>query len=520
MSNRAICTILVFASAGTMMRLSAQGVFSATYEVGYNNISWVRGVPTAGGGFMVSARPTGDTPNSFAASILTVDSLGHEPTIVRYEHGGSDLVTCMVRLSGGDVIVGSSTSGHFGSLFSDDIMIRRLAPDGAVVWAKVFTVDGSFGSSLQEIIQPAPGTLSGCGWFADSLEHQHAMVFRMADDGTVAWVREIVPGSGSLQLRSLSVDPSGGVVATGWYAMEQGASNMVLMHIDPAGGISWAHQYGSVDHNEPSIAVADPAGGWVLLGRFGGTGSPSGAIIRTDDLGEPSSMARWGYRTVAGHAFVDGSLLLMSEHYEDCAFIRLNADLTIPWWTTVNATSWGELIAFDEDTRFAYVSSELFDDVTINTLTADCEACNTSPSSYPVVEDTWVEHGPIEAYGSVRMMTSADIAMLPVVLPTTRSMVCSQGVGITDVPRTGTRGIECRFDPSEHALIVQGLQNGTAQVALFDMRGEQVGVYSTTHVALGASSARFRLPDELSSGVYSAIVLRTGDACRFVDLPH
>ncbi len=507
-------------TVGLNQKLCAQGVFSATYEVGYNNISWVRGVPTADGGFLISARPTGDSLSSFAASILTVDSLGDEPTIVRYEHGGSDLITCMERMSSGDLIVGSSTSGHFGTSGMEDMMFRRLGPDGAVVWAKVFAVDGAMESSVRDIVQPLPGTLIACGWFVDTLEHGHAMLFRMSQDGGVEWVREIIPEVGSLQLRSLSVDPSGGVVALGSYAIQPGASNMLLMHVDLSGDITWAHQYGSIDHNEPSIAIVDPTGGWVLLGRFGGPDSPGGAIIRTDDLGDPTSMMRWGSRIVAGHAFVDGSLLLMSELSQDCAFVRLYADLTIPWWTTVHATSWGELIPFDEGTRFAYVSSELFDDVTINTLTSECEACNTSPPSFPIVEETWVDHGYLEVYASPKSMASADIGMQATPLPTTRSMVCSQGVGIRDAQRNGTLGIECQYDRNEHTLVVHGLPNESKQVVLFDMRGEQVGCFSTNHVDFSSSSAHFRIPEQLCSGVYSARDPLTGNACRFMALPY
>ncbi len=501
-------------------RLSAQEVFSSTYEVGYNNIGWVRGVPTAGGGFMISARPTASTPESFAASILTVDSLGDEPTLVRYEHGGSDLISCMARLPGGDVIVGSLTRGHFGIDGMDDIMVRRLTSDGSVVWAKAFAVESAFGSSLYDIVQPAQGVLIGAGQVQDSLGYGHLMLFRMVEDGAIEWVREIAPELGSMQLRSLSVDPSGGVVATVVNAVEQGMATMVLMHIDEEGGISWAHRYGSVGYNEPSIAMTDPAGGWVVLGRFGDGGSPSGAIIRTDVFGVPSSMAKWGYGTVAGHAFFDGSLLLLSQYEEGSAIIRLNADLTIPWWTTVNATPWGEMIPFDEGTRFAYVSSEIFADVTINTLTAECQACNTSPSPFPVVEETWVEHGYIEPYGYPRTMASVDVDMVPVVIPTTRSMVCSEGVGISDRPRAGTPDVECHFDAFEHSLVVQGLPNGVTQMVLFDMRGEQVAVSSTTDISFGASVARFLLPGQLSSGVYSAIDPRTRAACRFVALPR
>ena len=520
MSNRAVRHILLFACAATLERLSAQEVFSSTYEVGYNNIAWVRGVPMSDGGFMISARPTDSTPGSFAASILMVDSLGDEPTMIRYEHGGSDLISCMERIPGGDVIVGSLTRSHFGTEGMDDIMVRRLTSDGSVVWAKAFMVEGALGSSLYDIVQPAPGVLIGAGQFLDSLEHGHPMLFRMSQEGAIEWVREIVPEMGSMQVRSLSVDPSGGVVATVVNAVEQGMAAMVLMHVDQEGGISWAHQYGSVGHNEPSIAMSDPAGGWVVLGRFGDGGSPSGAIIRTDAFGVPASMAKWGYRTETGHAFFDGSLLLLSQYEEGSAIIRLNADLTIPWWTTVNATPWGEMIPFDEATRFAYVSSEIFADVTINTLTAECQACNTSPSPFPIVEATWVEHGSIEAYGSPRTMASVDLDMLPTVIPTTRSMVCSEGVAIPDLPSSGTPDIECRFDPFEHSLVVQGLPNEVAGMVLFNMRGEQVAVSVTTDISFSSTAARFRLPAELSRGVYSAMDPRTRAACRFVALPR
>ena len=520
MNSRAIRHSLVFGFAATMVRIPAQEVFSSTYEVGYNNISWVRGVPTSGGGFMISARPTDSEPGSFAASLLMVDSLGDEPTMVRYEHGGSDLISCMERLSGGDVMIGSLTRDQFGTEGMDDIMVRRLTSDGSVVWAKAFMVEGAFGSSLYDIVQPAPDVLIGAGQFQDSLQNGHPMLFRMSGEGEIEWVREIVPEQGSMQVRSLSVDPSGGVVATLVYAVEQGLATMVMMHVDEEGGVSWAHQYGSVGHNEPSMAVPDPAGGWVVLGRFGDGGSPSGAVIRTDDLGVPSSMVKWGYRTETGHAFFDGSLLLLSQYEEGSAIIRLNADLTIPWWTTVNASPWGEMIPFDEATRFAYVSSEIFADVTINTLTAECQACNTSPSPFPIVEATWVEHGSIEPYGSPLSMASVDLEMFPVVIPTTRSMICSDGTGIAAASKGGAPDIECRFDPCEHSLVVQGLPNEVAGMVLFNMRGEQVAVSVTTDISVSAATARLRLPSQLSPGVYSAMDPRTRAACRFVALPR
>ena len=501
----------------------AQVVFGNHYGVGYNNISWVRGVATSNGGLMVSARPTGQSTNEFAGSILTTDNDGNVVSLLRYEHGGSDLISCMELTLDGGVMVGADASGD------DDMLIRKLQMDGDVEWAKVYSVSGAGHSNLYDLVQVGPDIFVGMGSFCLVDGACLTLLFKVTGQGDVVWARGYSgpPGTG-LRFNSLTADPAGGVLATGRYMSDAGGSKMLVMRADLDGNINWSRWYGDAGISTGTTTLLRPDGGLAVLGELAvGVGDP-GAVVRTGPDGAPLSIVGWGYEISAGHCFSDGSMMLVSEAFDaNAAFARIDTDNNILWSTQVSATSGGELVPiqlptlepWEEATRFAYVSSEMFSDVTINTFTAQCEACSTEPVPFTEVTERWAENGIVDLYAIPVTMTGTDVAMTPVMLDAVMAPQCMLNVGMDEHRRAVETDMKCGYDPVGHALSLTGLSPRTVSITVSDLLGRHWSLEAQSALATDDLSIRAQLPQGLAAGYYVATADLRQAGCAFIVCP-
>ncbi len=498
----------------------AQVVFGNHYDVGFNSVSWVRGVATTNGGLMVSARPVGDSVNEAGGSILTTDNDGNVMSLLRYQYGGSDMITCMEGTSDGGVMVGADGSGN------SDLLIRKLQMDGDVDWAKSYTVNGADHSNLYDLVQLAPDVFIGMGTYCLTSGACKSLLFKFTGQGDVVWAREYAGQPGThLRFNALTADPNGGVIVTGLYVDIPTESNMLVMHADMEGNINWTRWYSDALNNEGATTLLRPDGGFAVLGGSSGDGEYRGVVIRTGPDGAPVSAISWGMDIGAGHCFSDGSMMLMSPSYDArTAFARIDADNNILWSTQFSATSWGELVPIqlptlepsEEAMRFAYVSSEMFSDVTINTLTAQCEACNTEPVPFTEVTERWVESGMVDLFAIPATMTSTDLVMTPIMLDAVMAPQCMLNVGVDEHRRAVETDMKCGYDPVGHALSVTGLSSKTVSVTVSDMLGRQWASLGQGALVTDDLSMRVRLPENLAPGYYVARVGSGQPGCAFI----
>lgn len=507
----------------------AQAVFSSNYAVGYNNISWVRGVAKADGGLMVSARPTGDSTAQFASSILTTDNAGNVISLLRYENGGPDLISCMEGTTGGDVIVGSVSSGHFPGEPEADIMVRRILPDGDVVWAKAYAVEGEAMTALYDVVQPSPGFFVGVGSSTDQNNAGHPLLFGFTGSGEVLWAKALHAPDAGMQCYTLTTDPDGGVIATGRLLLGGNGMKMLVVHVDLDGNVDWSHWYGDSGNSEASVTLTRPDGGFAILGNLQGIDGHDGAVVRIDPDGVPLSMVHWGNDVAVGHCFSDGSMMLMSQSPGGkAAFARIDTNNTILWSTLLDATSWGELVPLPlptlgagDNIRFAYVSSELFSDVTINTLTAECQACANDPIPFTEVAGTWADDGPAGVYALPVNMVNADIPTTPVLLSAIMSQQCMLSVGVEEEPRSQRPKVNCGFDAARQVLTVTGLGPKAGSIVVSDMLGHQWPTQSNGDMQLtDGNSLRVSMKNDPGPGYYVASLGPGNATCAFIVRPQ
>ena len=501
--------------------VQAQIVYGAHYDVGYNNISWVRAVADGNGGLFISARPIGDSVNLFASSILNTDNSGEVASLICYNDGGSDLITCMERTNNGDVVTGSLTSGHFDQPDATDIMLRRIMPDGTLDWAKAYAVDGQYHADLYDIVQTPSGSFIGLGSFSQDGGDAKPLLFGFTGAGEVLWSNGLHTANGSLQCLSLTLDPAGGVIATGRFADTPNSTKMLVIHADTTGVINWSHWYGSTGFNEASTALIRPGGGLAILGSLQGANGAEGAVVRTEADGTPISMSGWGLHIQNGHVFNDGSVMVLCGGYDArTAIARIDTNNAIQWSTLLSATPWGDLVPLGGGTRFAYVSSEMFSDVTVNTLTDQCETCNADSVPFTVVTTTWADDGSPDVYVLPVNMESTDLFMVPTPVNAIMSPECMLVVGMEEHIRPDVVALECAFDPSNKVLSLDGDPLNGRSVMISDMLGRLLFPNGAVVIEPNARSIRTELPVDLVPGYYLAKVLPGGAACVFAVPPR
>lgn len=487
----------------------AQTIFGKEYPVGYNNISWVRGIGIHTGGVMVSARPTESTTNTFASSILTTDEVGDVVSLFRYEHGLADLITCMERLSNGDIIVGSSSGQHFGGMGSFDMMVKRLGPDGSVIWAKA--LGPAMGSTiLYDMVEPVPGALIGIASVEDSSGAGHPLVFRLDDTGGIVWSHRLVSTGASMRCMAITADQAGGMIVSGRYADTSNGMKMLAIRMDLNGVVDWAHWYGSTGFSQVREVLNDPNGGLAIVGDLGTTGG--GGVIRTDASGTPYSMFRWGWEIEAGHCFADRSLLLVTQvPGGNTGFARIDTNNVIQWSALLEATSWGELVPLYGSSRFAYVSSKMFSDVTITTLTDQLDACDGDTLSTFVVP-TWENHGSVVVTSVPLSLLTQDISITMIPLNTSMVVQCTEYVGVVGNEAPGEQPMQCGFTATDQLLSITGLDRDRLPVVVSDVMGRRWPVGQA--VSTGDGAVQLALPSTLAPGYYVASA--GAKACTFV----
>ena len=487
----------------------AQTIFGKEYPVGYNNISWVRGVGMQTGGVMVSARPTESTTNTFASSILTTDEVGNVVSLFRYEHGLSDLITCMERLSNGDIIVGSSSGQHFGGLGSFDMMLKRLDPGGNVIWSKA--LGSAMGNTtLYDMVEPVPGALIGVASVQDSSGAGYPLLFRLDGSGTIVWSHRLISTGASMRCMAITRDQVGGVIISGHYVDPSNVWKMLVVRSDVSGNVDWSHCYGTAGFSEVREVLNDPNGGFAIVGDLSTTGG--GGVIRTDASGTPYSMFLWGSEIEAGHCFADRSLLLVTQvPGGNTGFARIDTNNVIQWSALLEATSWGELVPLYGSSRFAYVSSKMFSDVTITTLTDQLNACDGDTLATSVVP-TWENHGSVVVTTVPLALLTLDIPITMVPLNTSMVVQCEEYVGVAETDRPAEQPMKCGFAAKAQVLSITGMDRGSMPVVVSDVMGRRWHVGQAESAPDGA--VQLAMPSTLAPGYY---VASAGvKACTFV----
>lgn len=494
--------------------LGAQSVFATSYPLTYNNSIWVRGSTDAFGGFVVSLRSTDTYPASFASSLLFTDDEGEVVSLTRYEHGASDLISGVVRSSDGSIYTSGLIREQLGQF--EAAYLRHHAPNGALDWARAYGIVDADEAQAYHLARATNGDLY-CAGSVSFGAGAFPMIFKTDANGSVLWARQLSADSVAWQFLNILSVSDGGVLLTGRMStIGSTGPRMALVRMDQDGDLVWARWFDAGLHSELNSALEAPSGGFIAFGRVVHADSWNGVVVNVDEEGTVTSNLTWGINIKQGVVLLDGSLMLTGAHEDKTVCARLVGG-EVAWSTMLNSISEGVLVPFDEGTRFAYLSSELLGDVTIHTLTDECEACDSVPVPWEDVGELEITSGsflpPITAVELVSAVVP--ITEVPMALVTQR--ICDLNADmIAESPMSAVRcfpaagGTELRVEapePFEYAVVVDatGRLLPTGLVTTRTNDGTWTGV----------------IPFTASSGVYVVQLLGPGGsaACRFVPIP-
>lgn len=247
-----------------------------------------------------------------------------------------DFVNAVVELPGGDVVVGGNATGSaaVGSAGGEatavaggdgDGFVARLAPDGSVRWARPIATGPGYGVVLDVAAVPGGfvvgGRFSGTATFGATTASSSAtgdagFVARLADDGTVVWVR-VVQSRSTAAVYELAADPSGAVTVGGPYRDDVsvggvsrpaagGGTDAWFARIAPDGSVTWLQTFGGPNSDGVNAVAVAPGGEAFVVGNFAGqatvagqaltsAGGRDGVALRVD----PDGTVQW-VRTASG----------------------------------------------------------------------------------------------------------------------------------------------------------------------------------------------------------------------------
>jgi len=140
------------------------------------------------------------------------------------------------------------------------------------------------------------GGLILVGFTGAQHETMDAMAVRIDADGNEIWTKRL-GGAGFDVAHGIVPDPAGGYIVSG-YSSSLGASDQdaFLAHLDANGRISWIKTGGTPATDRALHVVAEPQGGFALVGYSNLTTNPDWdlTIHRFDAAGNHRTIIRWG----------------------------------------------------------------------------------------------------------------------------------------------------------------------------------------------------------------------------------
>ncbi|WP_123537374.1 hypothetical protein [Halosimplex salinum] len=198
-----------------------------------------------------------------------------------YDRGTSVDVNGVAPASDGEfVLVGTTESS--GDETVSEAWLARVDAAGQLVWEATFSdreVTEGFG------VAAAPDGFVLVGHTREEgATAQSAFAVRVDTEGTEQWRRTFdARPSTTDTMRAVDVDSDGRFVFVGWTSRFDDAW---VTQLDDSGSINWAKRYGPGSRNQYHGVVADPEGGYVVVGETDDTsGDTAGWANKLDEEG-------------------------------------------------------------------------------------------------------------------------------------------------------------------------------------------------------------------------------------------
>jgi len=261
----------------------------------------------------------GDRANDVAiardGSVYVVGSTlgnGGDALILKFSSGGTllwqktwgtptnDPAQAVAVGSDGSVYVtGSTRNAQTDAL---DLFVIKLAPDGALVWQKIWgTADGS--EEGQGVAVGPDGNIYVAGVAprpADPFQFQFdAVVLKLDPAGTLLWQRAFAAGDVLDARGGVDVAADGSVYVAGGFQGPLGnrfSNNVIVLKLTADGSLAWARRWGGDSGDFPEDVAVAPDGSIAVVGGSNsfGQGINDAFLLRLEPGGKPLDARTWG----------------------------------------------------------------------------------------------------------------------------------------------------------------------------------------------------------------------------------
>jgi len=283
-------------------------------------------------------------PSIFVVKFAADGSLTWQRTWKGPEAFGDDEANGVAVAADGSVYVTGFTVGVTG-----DAVLLKFAPDGTLLWQRRW---GGSGSDQAEAVAVGADGAAYVAGGTSSFGGGGVFVVKFTPAGALVWQRHW--GTGSEDGQGVAVGPDGNLVVAGVAARPNvaGASDLVLLKVDPAGALVWQRAYAGATNADARGGVAVGADGSIYAAgalqevTAAGRAVVNALIVKFASAGGLTWGRGWGGRSgdVAGDVAVApaGTVLLAGDTNsfgagsDDAFVLRLSPD-----GRGLDAVTWG-----------------------------------------------------------------------------------------------------------------------------------------------------------------------------------
>ena len=174
-----------------------------------------------------------------------------------------------IDLTGNVFVTGRSTAYSSGTGLNYDVTTLKYNSSGVLQWTSVYNGPVNGDDAGNSIAVDASGNVYVAGYLSGSGTGHDIAAIKYNPVGTIQWVRT-VSSPGNDELKSIAVDASGNVYATGW-----GQGNYVTIKYHTSGVQQWIQSYNGPGNNSDAAQslTIDGSGSVYVTGKSVGLGS-------------------------------------------------------------------------------------------------------------------------------------------------------------------------------------------------------------------------------------------------------
>ncbi|MBL7923872.1 MAG: T9SS type A sorting domain-containing protein [Bacteroidia bacterium] len=178
---------------------------------------------------------------------------------------GNEVIYDMAPLAGGGFAAVGNASTSTGGSGDGDILLMRFNDLGEVLWAKSYD-GGGMESGLDIEVHPGGGFVISASRSVTAPVSDDLLVFRTDSSGNISWTYRLT-GSGTENINSLLVNPSGTILLTGNTGLCQTAfSCAYALLLDENGNVLWNRSYEKDNACFFNSAISTSDGGFLFTG--------------------------------------------------------------------------------------------------------------------------------------------------------------------------------------------------------------------------------------------------------------